>query len=151
MSVRTKDEGLAFDLFQSYRRGWKDGAVRKWPPDPRFVEHGTRPDMKAEYERGFADGTAANIKALGKAMKRLGYDADPLRAGDVDPSGAAVAGPGGRCDRCGMRLVNGRCPDEDLVYTVGPGAHSGHAHPQAIAEEDAARRRRRGIPGPYRP
>lgn len=62
----------------SYMRGWFAGAGRK-AIDPKFAEHKTRPDIKAEYERGYSEGQAAGRAASAAASARLGYTPSVLR------------------------------------------------------------------------
>jgi hypothetical protein len=66
------------ERFMSYYKGWRDGAGIK-SKDALFTEGAARPDLKAEYERGYADGRRANGAASKRAAKRLGYTPTVLR------------------------------------------------------------------------
>lgn len=74
----TVPEARPGELFMSYMRGWFAGAGRK-AIDPKFSEHKTRPDIKAEYERGYRDGQAAGRAASAAASERIGYTPSVLR------------------------------------------------------------------------
>lgn len=67
-----------FEVFHSYRKGWRDGACAR-PPDPKFVEHKTRPDLKEQYKRGHYDGYVAYKLAMNTEMNRTGYKPSILR------------------------------------------------------------------------
>lgn len=79
-----RDQGVTVrpgEIFMSYMRGWHAGAGMK-AMDPRFAEHPTRPDIKAEYERGYSDGQAAGRAASAEASARIGYTPTVLRTAD---------------------------------------------------------------------
>lgn len=65
------------NLAKSYRAGWVHGASVK-AMDKRFLEHPNL-EMKAEYERGYKDGTEARKAAMDAAYTRLGYTPNILR------------------------------------------------------------------------
>lgn len=71
------------ESFHSYMRGWRAGAGIK-PLDPRFTEHKTRPDLKAEYERGYEDGQGAGRAAADAAAVRIGYAPTVLRLAESE-------------------------------------------------------------------
>lgn len=73
--VPTKDEGIAHERVQSYRRGWLDGAAGH-PEDQKFIAHPTRRDLSGEYRRGHHDGQDARIRATNKACRRLKFNAE---------------------------------------------------------------------------
>ena len=73
--VPTKEEGIAYEKLNSYRRGWTDGAAGR-PEDQKFIAHPTRRDLSGEYRRGYHDGQDARIRATGKACRRLKYNAE---------------------------------------------------------------------------
>lgn len=77
--IRDKQSKLAHELFQSYFRGWRDGASCH-SMDKKFIDHPTRPDLKAEYEKGYMDGGNARKKDMAEASERLGYEPCILRA-----------------------------------------------------------------------
>jgi len=77
--VPTEKSRLAHELFQSYFRGWCDGASCH-SMDKKFIEHPTRPDLKAEYENGYVDGNKARKQAMSIAAERLNYEPKILRA-----------------------------------------------------------------------
>lgn len=68
----------ASELFQAYRRGWRDAAASSLP-DTRFTAHPTREDLTAEYRRGYTEGRASYTADMNAAMKRLGYVPTLLR------------------------------------------------------------------------
>jgi hypothetical protein len=79
-----RDHGVTVrpgELFACYMRGWHAGAGMR-AMDPKFAEHKTRPDLKAEYERGYGDGRAAGGAASAEASARLGYTPTVLRLAD---------------------------------------------------------------------
>lgn len=68
----------AYEVFQSYRKGWRDGACAR-PQDPKFIQHKTRPDLKDQYLRGHYDGYVAYKLAMNAEMDRTGYKPSILR------------------------------------------------------------------------
>lgn len=71
----------AKERYWSYRRGWIDGAAGKaWRRE--FIEHPTRPDLTAEYRRGYADGHETKCRVMQDAANRLGHTPSILRVCD---------------------------------------------------------------------
>jgi hypothetical protein len=50
--------------------------------DPQFTEHKTRPDLTAEYERGYTEGRKNYNANMDAAMKRIGYAPNVLRGSE---------------------------------------------------------------------
>jgi hypothetical protein len=67
------------ERYLSYMRGWDAGASNKLL-DKKFTEHATRPDLKMEYEKGYAAGRGARRYASNVAARRLKYEPTILRA-----------------------------------------------------------------------
>ena len=77
--LSTPDQRLASERFHSYMRGWEHGAVRR-SMDKAFTEHATRPDLTAEYKRGYTSGTTARRAASSRTAARTDYRPNILRA-----------------------------------------------------------------------
>lgn len=72
----------AFELFHSYRHGWQDASASRMP-DIKFIEHATRPDLTAEYQRGYREGREDYTKHMAAAMLRIGYSPNLLRSSEA--------------------------------------------------------------------
>lgn len=73
-----------YEKFQSYRKGWRDGATSK-AQDEKFLLHGT-PHIRTQYSRGYREGHEAYRLAMKAEMDRTGYVPSILReAADVEP------------------------------------------------------------------
>jgi len=70
-----------FELFHSYRHGWQDASASRMP-DIKFTEHATRPDLTAEYQRGYQEGRENYTKNMATAMLRIGYSPNVLRGSE---------------------------------------------------------------------
>lgn len=64
---------VAFERFESYRRGYFAG-TRRGVRDPRYEVH-DRDDLRAAYNAGYTDGEADNGARLNAARER--YDFTP--------------------------------------------------------------------------
>ena len=80
--VPTPEQGLAYEKFHSYRHGWTDGAKGQFWKRKEFSEHPTRPDLAAEYIKGYEDGETIRRAALAAAAARVGYEPSPLRGSE---------------------------------------------------------------------
>lgn len=72
-----------FELFHSYRHGWQDASASRMP-DITFTEHATRPDLTAEYQRGYKEGRENYTQNMSAAMLRIGYSPNVLRGTEGD-------------------------------------------------------------------
>lgn len=66
-------KGVAWEFFQSYRRGWRDGACAT-AKRREFMEHPTRHDLRDAYERGYNHGRVAADSDLRAEAERLWID-----------------------------------------------------------------------------
>jgi hypothetical protein len=70
--------GMAADEYQSYMRGWKNGACVN-AMDPTFTTRDAADLMRIEYEAGYTAGRAARNVAAIMATARTGYEPSVLR------------------------------------------------------------------------
>lgn len=65
------------ELYQSYMRGWRDGATAK-AKRREFIEH-AKPEFRTTYEEGYEAGMNARGEAGKHASKTFGYTPSILR------------------------------------------------------------------------
>lgn len=83
MTIPNAAERLASEKYQSYMRGWRDGATGK-AKRKEFMEHPTRQDLAHAYGWGYGMGETAAGKASSFAQGNFGYTPSILRKASVE-------------------------------------------------------------------
>lgn len=81
MTIPNAEERLASEKYQSYMRGWRDGAAGK-PKRMEFIAHKTREDLATSYGLGYTMGEDARIGASAFASQTFGYKPSILRGAE---------------------------------------------------------------------
>jgi len=79
--VMCHERTQAHELYMSYGRGWRDGAVNK-AIDEKFSKHPTRLDLTKAYMAGYEDGEMDRQIATNRAARNYGYVPSILRTQD---------------------------------------------------------------------